>query len=64
MKQIEENNMTFECIYHKLAFKGKLANNLNHKCFKCDGKGTKCLIGYNEYIQWLKEQQEGNEDNG
>lgn len=55
--------MSFRCINHKLAFEGKLTKNYNHKCFKCDGKGTKCLIGYNLYIQWLKQQEEGDNTN-
>jgi hypothetical protein len=53
--------MSFICILHKKAIEGKLSSKVNtkHKCFKCDGKGTKCLIGYNLYLEYIKQQNEG-----
>lgn len=49
--------MPFRCIFHKLAYEGKLTSNYKHKCFRCDGSGRKCLIGYEQFLKYCKEQE-------
>ena len=50
--------MAFVCIMKKKMLEGKLTSNRKHKCFKCDGSGTKCLVGYNLYLEYIKQQNE------
>lgn len=51
--------MSFVCIMKKKLLQGKLTPNRKHKCFKCDGSGRKCLVGYNLYLEYIKQQNEG-----
>jgi hypothetical protein len=51
--------MSFICIMKTKLLQGKLTTNRNHKCFKCDGSGKKCLIGYSLYLEYTKQQNEG-----
>jgi hypothetical protein len=51
--------MSFMCIMKKKLLQGKLTTNYKHKCFKCDGSGRNCLTGYNLYLEYIKQQNEG-----
>jgi hypothetical protein len=51
--------MSFICVMKKKLLQGNLTTNRNHKCFKCDGSGKKCLTGYNLYLEYIKQQNEG-----
>lgn len=53
------DRMSFKCIMKTKLLQGNLTTNRNHKCFKCDGAGRKCLIGYNLYLEYIKQQNEG-----
>ena len=51
--------MAFMCILKKkLVCESKNPKSYKRKCAKCDGSGRTCLVGYNLYLEYIKQQNE------
>lgn len=54
--------MSFMCPHHRRHIEGKNGVNTKHKCFKCDGTGRKCLVGYEAYLIYCKAEYRDESD--